>query len=77
MLSFLRAVHGRLHGGYKDLLQHFKLLFVPVVNPDGVAYMLKNNNPNIRKNRRRDDQCDEDVAGVDLNRNFATGFGLL
>jgi len=56
------------------IVDNRELYFVPVVNPDGYEYN-RRTNPNgggyWRKNRRNNGGS----RGVDLNRNYATGFG--
>ncbi len=57
------------------LVDEREIWFVPVVNPDGVAYNIQTN-PNgggmWRKNRRNNGDGN---FGVDLNRNFGYGWG--
>ena len=65
-----------------DLLKRTNLYFIPVVNVDGLhsistAYREKKVILSIRKNRHNySESCDStEGIGVDLNRNFAAGFG--
>lgn len=57
------------------LVDHREMHFIPVVNPDGVAYN-EFTNPSgggfWRKNRRPEGGC----FGIDLNRNFSHQWGL-
>lgn len=55
-----------------QLLSRFELNCVPVVNPDGYEYTWTNNRL-WRKNRR--DIVGSTAFGVDLNRNYAKGWG--
>ena len=57
-----------------NLLGSRALVFVPVVNPDGYEYS-HTNFRDQRKNRRSVTCFDSDRQGVDLNRNYATGWG--
>jgi hypothetical protein len=67
------CIADRLLDGYdrdpavRDFVDHTQLWVVPVVNPDGYQYTWSSDRY-WRKNRR-------DRHGVDLNRNFAIGFG--
>ena len=74
--------------GALNLLQQNKYYFVPIVNADGVAYVERGfgNNMKIAKKRKNMNpqaivglqgiRCDLDDTGVDLNRNYATSWGL-
>jgi carboxypeptidase T len=54
---------------FAALLDEVAFVVVPVVNPDGYVYTWQGQEERFwRKNRR-------DGIGVDLNRNFSTGFG--
>ena len=52
------------------LVDNGEIWIIPMVNPDGHQYSVTNNRL-WRKNRRFNDTC----YGVDLNRNYATGWG--
>ena len=60
-----------------DLLDQFRVKMIVMANPDGYIYSFQEyGDPRreFRKNRRKVG-CDDDVNdGVDLNRNFGTGF---
>ena len=60
-----------------DLLDQFRVKMIVMANPDGYIYSFQDyGDPRreFRKNRRTVG-CDEDLNdGVDLNRNFGTGF---
>ena len=60
-----------------DLLDKFRVKMIVMANPDGYIYSFQEyGDPRreFRKNRRKVG-CDDDVHdGVDLNRNFGTGF---
>jgi hypothetical protein len=51
-----------------DILQDYQIWIVPILNPDGVAFVHEHQDLTWRKNRR--DNGDGSY-GVDLNRNFA------
>ncbi|MEL6864260.1 MAG: M14 family zinc carboxypeptidase [Bacteroidota bacterium] len=58
------------------LVNNRQIYFVPVVNPDGYVYneTIEPNGGGLwRKNRR---EADNNCFGVDLNRNYGTGWGL-
>ncbi len=62
----------------KYLLENRTIYLLPVVNPDGYKYnerIAPNGGGMIRKNRRIDSDCDTLSGGVDLNRNYAEGWG--
>ncbi len=54
----------------KALVDNGEIWVIPMVNPDGHQYSVTTNRL-WRKNRRFNGSC----YGVDLNRNYATGFG--
>jgi carboxypeptidase T len=59
----------------KYIVDHTEMYFVPIVNPDGYVYnqtIAPNGGGLWRKNRRL---LANNVRGVDLNRNYATGWG--
>jgi len=57
----------------KELLDSREVVIVPIVNPDGAEYDISNGNYKYwRKNRRKNQ---DGTYGVDLNRNYAKGFG--
>lgn len=67
---------------YEELLNNNKFYFIPILNPDGVAYIEKHwveDKKFIpqRKNMDTEKGCNfsEGNLGVDLNRNFAIDFG--
>lgn len=56
---------------YRDWLKNSAVWFVPVANPDGMAYVFASNNM-WRKNRSRNA---DGSSGVDLNRNYGFKWG--
>lgn len=57
----------------KNLLDNREVVIVPMVNPDGAEYDIADGNYKYwRKNRRKNA---DGTYGVDLNRNYAKGFG--
>lgn len=57
----------------KDLLDSTEIYIVPMVNPDGAEYDIKDGRYQYwRKNRRKNSGSS---YGVDLNRNYGKGFG--
>lgn len=57
----------------KSLLDTREVVIVPMVNPDGAEYDISSGNYKYwRKNRRKNE---DGTYGVDLNRNYAKGFG--
>ncbi len=57
----------------KDLLDSREVLIVPMINPDGAEYDISSGDYKYwRKNRRKNS---DGSYGVDLNRNYAKGFG--
>ncbi|WP_281337142.1 M14 family zinc carboxypeptidase [Flavobacterium eburneipallidum] len=62
----------------KNLVDHHDLYFIPIVNPDGLAYN-QTQSPNgggmQRKNRRETGACTTYLDGIDLNRNWGTYWG--
>ena len=62
------ATDARIH----SVLDHCEIIICPVVNPDGYAYTWTPNNRLWRKNRRPNAGG---TFGVDMNRNWAFGFG--
>lgn len=58
--------------GVRSLLDRAVVYIVPIVNPDGYVYTW-NTNRLWRKNRRNNGNG---TFGVDLNRNWSTGWGL-
>ena len=74
----LKLLHG-VHWGDQftlDLLERTKVYFIPVVNPDGVAYIESHETGDgtiqlKRKNgRKTEGRCSGVNEGVDLNRNY-------
>ena len=79
LLNFMRFLCGEYgndpHATF--LVDQREIWFIPVVNPDGYVYnetIAPNGGGMWRKNRRDDAVTAPDV-GVDLNRNYAVGFG--
>jgi hypothetical protein len=62
----------------KNLVDHHDLYFIPIVNPDGLAYN-QTQSPTgggmQRKNRRETGACTTYLDGIDLNRNWGTYWG--
>jgi murein tripeptide amidase MpaA len=58
----------------KNLLDQLEFVMVPVVNPDGYEYTWKQNRL-WRKNRSYNEGSS--CRGVDLNRNFEKGWGVV
>lgn len=57
----------------KELLDSREVLIVPMINPDGAEYDIASGSYQFwRKNRRKNA---DGTYGVDLNRNYGTGFG--
>ena len=62
----------------KNLVDNHELYFIPIVNPDGLAYnqaQAPNGGGMQRKNRRDTGSCSTYLDGVDLNRNWGTYWG--
>ncbi|WP_281337143.1 M14 family zinc carboxypeptidase [Flavobacterium eburneipallidum] len=62
----------------KNLVDHHDLYFIPIVNPDGLAYnqaQSPNGGGMQRKNRRETGACTTYLDGIDLNRNWGTYWG--
>ncbi|MFV8380037.1 M14 family zinc carboxypeptidase [Flavobacterium sp. LB3R33] len=62
----------------KNLVDNHELYFIPIVNPDGLAYnqaQSPNGGGMQRKNRRETGSCSTYLDGVDLNRNWGTYWG--
>ena len=62
----------------KNLVDNHELYFIPIVNPDGLAYneaQSPNGGGMQRKNRRETGACSTYLDGVDLNRNWGTYWG--
>jgi len=56
-----------------ELLDSREVLIVPMINPDGAEYDISSGSYKYwRKNRRKNS---DGTYGVDLNRNYGTGFG--
>jgi carboxypeptidase T len=70
--------HSTPNGTITWLLENREVWIVPMVNPDGIEYVLESGNTEWRKNRRPVD-IDGDGApegvGVDLNRNYGHLWG--
>ena len=74
----LKLLHGVHHGDQRtlELLQRTQVYFIPVVNPDGVAYIEEQETGDgqivlKRKNGRNTGGfCGQVDQGVDLNRNY-------
>jgi Zinc carboxypeptidase len=90
MLVLLKVLHSYLHGDLhiQSLLSENILYVLPVVNIDGyklidevykttgrLIYKRKTQNREYEKDIFGDYECDEEEAGVDLNRNYAWAFG--
>jgi Zinc carboxypeptidase len=62
----------------KNLVDNHELYFIPIVNPDGLAYN-QTQSPTgggmQRKNRRETGACTTYLDGIDLNRNWGTYWG--
>ena len=56
----------------QHLVDNREIFFVPIVNPDGYVYNETYSGRDWRKNRRNSGTC----YGVDLNRNYAYGWGI-
>lgn len=69
--EFLQQAAGG-NPSYRDWLEKSAVWFVPVANPDGMAYVFAANNM-WRKNRSRNA---DGSSGVDLNRNYAFKWGI-
>ena len=87
-----------LHGGvvhknpyYQSLMQSNVYHFLPVVNPDGMAFIEKefpkNQKISIKRKNMNPDatfdmkgkkkiECSPEQTGVDLNRNYGVDFGV-
>ena len=66
-------------GATLDLLRSSALVFVPIVNVDGVAqidqwYESTGKLYSVRKNRQLTGRCSSVDIGVDLNRNYSYRF---
>ncbi len=62
----------------KNLVDNHELYFIPIVNPDGLAYnqaQSPNGGGMQRKNRRDTGFCSTYMDGIDLNRNWGTYWG--
>ncbi|MFV5699428.1 M14 family zinc carboxypeptidase [Flavobacterium sp. ZT3R17] len=62
----------------KNLVDNHDLYFIPIVNPDGLAYneaQSPSGGGMQRKNRRETGACTTYLDGVDLNRNWGTYWG--
>lgn len=62
----------------KNLVDNHELYFIPIVNPDGLAYnqaQSPNGGGMQRKNRRDTGSCSTYLDGIDLNRNWGTYWG--
>lgn len=62
----------------KNLVDNHELYFIPIVNPDGLAYnqeQAPTGGGMQRKNRRDTGACGTFVDGIDLNRNWGTYWG--
>lgn len=62
----------------KNLVDNHDLYFIPIVNPDGLAYnqvKAPNGGGMQRKNRRDTGACSTYLDGIDLNRNWGTYWG--
>jgi len=56
-----------------DILQNYQIWIVPILNPDGVAYVHDSQDLTWRKNRRDNGNG---CYGVDINRNFGYMWGI-
>ncbi|MBI5000281.1 MAG: hypothetical protein HZB92_01960 [Euryarchaeota archaeon] len=66
------------NGSVRWLLDNTEIWFVPLVNPDGLDYVLSSGDWSWRKNRRPVDSDGDgtvDAIGVDLNRNYGRRWG--
>lgn len=62
----------------KNLVDNHELYFIPIVNPDGLAYNQAQSPTGggmQRKNRRETGACSTYLDGIDLNRNWGTYWG--
>ena len=62
----------------KNLVDNHELYFIPIVNPDGLAYNQAQSPAGggmQRKNRRETGGCTTYLDGIDLNRNWGTYWG--
>ncbi|MFV8360362.1 M14 family zinc carboxypeptidase [Flavobacterium sp. LS1P3] len=62
----------------KNLVDNHDLYFIPIVNPDGLAYNQAQSPTGggmQRKNRRETGDCSTYLDGIDLNRNWGTYWG--
>lgn len=62
----------------KNLVDNHELYFIPIVNPDGLAFnqtQAPNGGGMQRKNRRDTGSCSTYTDGIDLNRNWGTYWG--
>lgn len=57
------------------LTRNIDIYCVPIANPDGYEYS-RNTDRLWRKNRAIDPSMERDCPGVDLNRNWSTGYGV-
>ena len=74
----IKLLHGIHHGiqDVLDLLESTQVFIIPIVNPDGVAYIEHKEKtvgriPMKRKNGREMPDCNsETLSGIDINRNY-------
>ena len=81
VFSMLHLLHSYERGDQTtiDLLESSVVVYVPIVNVDGVAqidewYQSSGNLYSVRKNRRSTGRCAAVDQGVDLNRNYSFRF---
>jgi carboxypeptidase T len=79
-LSVAEALAGgyETNGSVRWLLDNREIWIVPMVNPDGIEYVLGSGDTEWRKNRRPIDANGDgtsDGVGVDLNRNYGHRWG--
>ena len=80
LLKLLHSVHFE-DAGTLELLQNLQVYLIPVVNPDGIAYIEADDDiidgliTLKRKNGRVSGLCPLDEEGVDINRNYDIGWG--
>jgi murein tripeptide amidase MpaA len=86
LYSLVHILHGYEHHdvAYRTLLKEIAIVFIPLVNVDGFVYISDfydehKNWSYIRKNRNVQEEmqyCQDELQGVDLNRNYAFEFAL-